>query len=98
MIAFAFAAATVLSHFPQLPPGSTFTRVRSDGATLYCVQHAEKPSVFTPLIECNTLARWERLERTRGKHSFLVRDPSLALDSLDSLRLTKGGSGVVQVR
>lgn len=63
------ALATVTPANLAEDPNFIGTRVRSDGETLYCVRHAEKPTIFTPREECNTLARWSRVIEQRGSVS-----------------------------
>ncbi len=48
-----------------------FEKLRSDGVTVICVRHDEKPTIFTPLIECKPASGWVRATESslRGRRN-----------------------------
>ncbi len=48
-------AANAVSSDPRF-----FEKTRSDGVTVVCVRHDQKPTIFTSRVECKEPAAWRR--------------------------------------
>ncbi len=66
---FASALLTIVEVVPT--DARVFEKLRSDGVTVICVRHDEKPTVFTPLTDCKPASGWVRATESsfRGRRN-----------------------------